>query len=141
MTNKQKCIGDIIKDIFSLESPKIAKKREEEIAEFIEVAVNGDQIDSHLALDISNEDRPSISVFILTNKRLIQVDIEIDTGIKSSVYLLNEIIGVERKLIESDRMEVGIIFKNGLIRLRHPKKASATTTFFQKIEQTWAGRV
>jgi len=140
MSDKKEYIGGIIKDIFDLPSPKIQESRKKDITEFVNIAINGDTIDSHLVLDISNDEKPSVAVYILTDKRLIQIDIETDIEAKSSVYLLSEIIGVERKLIESDRMEVRIIFKNGLVGLRHPKKASTTTAFFQKIEQIWAER-
>lgn len=141
MISKEGYIKDIVKDIFSLESPKIKKEREQEIAEFIDVAVNGDAIDSHLTIGSNSDDKHYVCVYVLTNKRLIQIEINIEVEIKSTVFLLTDITGVERKLLSPERMEIRVIFKNDLVGLRYPKEDRKATEFFQQIEQIWVDGV
>jgi hypothetical protein len=140
MENKENYIDKILQDIFNLSSPKIQEVRREQITEFIGTTVNGDTINAHLVIDVMLNNKPGVYVYILTDIRLIQIQIDADKEISSLTYLLSEIIGVERKLIDTDRIEIQIIFKNGLVGLKYSEKDQKITVFFQKVEQTWAKR-
>jgi len=140
MKDKEIYINTILQDIFNLSDPKIQEVRKGAISEFINTSINGDTINAHLVIDVMLNNKSGVYVYILTDVRLIQIQIDADKEISSLTYLLSEIIGVERKLIDTNRIEIQIIFKNGLVGLKYSEQEQKITVFFQKVEQAWAKR-
>ncbi len=103
--------------------------------EFLDSAVNGDTPISSLTVDANlTKDIPGIIVYILTNKRIIKVDIDAKE-IQASNYPISQIINVRRKLIENES-EVIIEFENESFGLKYPKEKTEITKFFELVENT-----
>lgn len=131
---KKETLDAVVAEIFQLEHPKIDKKREKQIADFIVSAVNGDMPVASLVINASvDKKNKGAIIYLLTNLRLIKVDIAPKEA-KSSSYPLNTLIGVERKLINSDEIEFSVSFQNGAFGLRYSSELKNITDFFQKIE-------
>lgn len=134
MTKKQETLDAIVAEIFQLDSPKIDETRIEQVSEFLTSAVNGDTPITQLVINASvDEKNKGVIIYILTNLRLIKVDIA-PKEIKSSSFPLNTLIGVDRKLIGGDQIEFSISFQNGSFGLRYSQDLKNITDFFQKIE-------
>lgn len=134
-TKKEKIIA-IIDDIFKLDSPKIDESRKNQVSDFIMSAVNGDNLAAHLVLNANlSENNKGAIIFILTNLRLIKIDIA-NKEIQSSSFFLNTLIGIDRKLIDGERSEFSIAFQNGSFGLRYSQDNQNITDFFQKIDRT-----
>lgn len=134
MTTKKEALDTIVTEVFKLDSPKIDQTRKEQVSEFITSAVNGDTPITHLVINASvDENNKGAIVYILTNLRLIKVDIA-PREIRSSSFPLNTLIGIDRKLIDSDQIEFSIAFQNGSFGLRYSQDLKNITDFFQKIE-------
>lgn len=127
-------LDSIINAIFQITNPKIAETRREEIRSFIKTTVNGDEIKAYLPTDANLKDRRGILVYILTNRRLIKVEID-DKEITSAFYFLTAMTGVERKLVEGNKASVQVSFQNGSMGLRYSATNQTITEFFQKVEQ------
>lgn len=138
MSSREETVKAIVQEVLDLRSPKIQETRKDSILDFIKMAVNGDDIKTHLVIDVKLNNTPGVYVYILTNARLIQIQIDVDHGISSLAFVLSGIINVERKLIDDARIEVQVIFKDNVVGLRYSTKDQKTTEFFQQIEQTWA---
>jgi hypothetical protein len=70
--DKKDYIDQIIKDIYNLNIPEIEETRKEQIANIIDIAINGDTIEKYLVIDvIIQNNKPAIYVYVLTNKRLV----------------------------------------------------------------------
>lgn len=134
MTTKQQTLDTIVAEVFQLDSPKINQIRIGQVSEFIASAVNGDTPNAHLVINASvDENNKGAIIYILTNLRLIKIDVA-PKEIKSSSFPLNTLIGVDRKLIDSDQIEFSISFQNGAFGLRYSQDLKNITDFFQKIE-------
>ena len=134
MTTKQQTLEAIVAEVFQLDSPKIEQIRKEQVSEFITSAVNGDTPNAYLVINASvDENNKGAIIYILTNLRLIKIDVA-PKEIKSSSFPLNTLIGVDRKLIDSDQIEFSISFQNGAFGLRYSQDLKNITDFFQKIE-------
>ncbi len=134
MTTKQETIDAIVAEVFQLDSPKIDQTRKGQVSEFITSAVNGDTPNTHLVINASvDENNTGAIIYILTNLRLIKVDIALKE-IKSSSFRLNTLIGIDRKLIDDDQIEFSVAFQNGSFGLRYSQDLKNITDFFQKIE-------
>lgn len=134
---KKAAINKIIESIFALENPKIEAYRMPQITDFITSSINGDNLVDHLALNVNlGENKRGVIVYILTNLRLIQVNIS-PNEIQSTSFPLNTIIGIERNLIDGGARAVfGIAFQNGTVGMRYSPKDTYITDFFQKIDQS-----
>lgn len=132
--SNQKTLDQIIKEIIDLKIPKIDEARSDQIRDFIETTVNGDVAKSHLVLSATlSENKKGILTYILTNKRVIKIDIG-EQDLKSSSYPLDTIIGIERKLLDGDKAEVLATFQSGSFGLRHSPKKREIVDFFQSLE-------
>ena len=133
---KSETLSAIIQDIFSLDSPKIDDSRKKQITEFVITTVNGDNPTDYLVLNANlGENIKGIIAYILTNLRLIKIDIDAKE-VQSSSFPLNTIIGIERKLIDGERAQFSVSFQNGSFGLRYSPSDQKITDFFQKIDQT-----
>ena len=133
MSTKQEALDAIVAEVFQLDSPKIEQKKEQ-VSEFIGSAINGDTSKAYLVINASvNESNKGAIIYILTNLRLIKIDIA-PKEIKSSSFPLNTFIGVDRKLIDNDQTEFSVAFQNGSFGLRYSQDLKNITDFFQKIE-------
>lgn len=141
VTPKKEWIDKIYREIFDLSSSKIEEVEKKSICEFIDTTVNGDNINSYLVINIGSNVISKICTYILTDIRLIQIQIEKTLEISSLTYLLNDIIGIERKLTAPGRATIQIMFKNGLVGLKYPENSYKTTEFFQEVEKSWANKV
>jgi hypothetical protein len=131
---KKEVLDAIIAEIFQLDSPKIEETRREQLLEFITSAVNGDTPITQLVINASvDEKNKGAIIYILTNLRLIKIDVA-PKEIKSSSFPLNTLIGIDRKLIDSDQIEFSVSFQNGSFGLRYSQDLKNITDFFQKIE-------
>jgi len=133
--SKEKQLSDIVEEIFKLESPQIEESRKEKINKFIVSTVNGDEPIAHLAVNTSlGKDKDGVIAYILTDKRLIKIEID-SKDVQSASFKLSTIVSVRRKLIDADREQFDIYFQNDSFGLKYPTVDKRITEFFQKIEQ------
>lgn len=138
MISKEKNLKAIIDDIFKLNNPIIDEVRKQQVDNFIVSAVNGDIPTAHLIISANlGENNRGVIIYILTDLRLIKIDIDANE-IKSGSFPLNTLIGVERKLIDGELAQFSIAFQNGTFGLRYSQDDQKITDFFQKIDQTRA---
>lgn len=140
MTEKEGFLRDIVEAIFKLPSPKIQRVRQESIFEFIKTTVNEDCVSECIVVDMVLNDKPVVYVYLLTSTRFIQIGIDAGKQIHSIAFALRNIINVERKLVDEDKMAVQIVFKDNIVGINYSAKNSKITKFFQKVEQIWASR-
>jgi hypothetical protein len=132
---KEEKLNEIIDDIFLLNSPKIDDSRKKQISEFIKGAVNGDNPIDRLVLNANlDENIQGVIAYILTNLRLIKIDIS-SNDIQSKSFPLSTIIGIERKLVDGIA-QFSVSFQNGSFGLRYSPSEHKITDFFQKIDHT-----
>ncbi len=141
-SNKQKEIRSIMEDISKLDNPKIDQSKIPQLTDFVTTTINGDEPIVHLVLNINlDHQRRGIITYILTNLRLIKIDIDPNKNeIESNSFPLNTIIGIERKLIDNDKTQFAIAFQNGSIGLKYSLADTKITEFFQKIDQQPKGK-
>lgn len=141
-SNKQKEIRSIMEDISKLDNPKIDQSKIPQLTDFVRTTINGDEPIVHLVLNINlDHQRRGIITYILTNLRLIKIDIDPNKNeIESNSFPLNTIIGIERKLIDNDKTQFAIAFQNGSIGLKYSLADTKITEFFQKIDQQPKGK-
>lgn len=133
----QERITQIINELFSLNSPTIDDSIKEPARGFIADTINGDEVLSYLVINSNfGKDRKGAIVYALTNARLIKISIE-GKNIESIKPNLSEIVNFERKLVDGNRLSVGISFSNDeFIGLRYSAKNEGITAFFQKVDQS-----
>jgi hypothetical protein len=132
----------IIDAIYALPSDRIKEERRTQVSEFIKIAVNGDTLQEHLALEAAlAKDRVGVLLYVLTNTRLIKIEIETapQEEIKSSSFLLKNLTGYERTL-EEDRASVKISFQNGSFGLKYSADSKEIDDFFQKVDHSRSTR-
>lgn len=134
--NSKNYLNNVLDDIFHLNEPKVDENRRKQVSGLIESTINGDITQSHLAINADlRENKTGAIVYILTNRRLIKIDID-TTEIESVSFPLDTLIGVERKLIDSNEAQIQISFQNGSFGLRYLFKDNKITDFFQKVDQS-----
>jgi len=135
LPRKKETLNAVIEDIFNLDNSRIDKSRKQQVTDFIVTTVNGDNPTAHLVTNANlGENIKGVIVYILTNLRLLKIDIDANE-IKSSSFPLSTIIGIERKLIDGNRAQFSISFQNGSFGLRYDSSDQNITNFFQKIDQ------
>jgi len=134
MQNKEEYIRKILDEIFD-KCNEVSSQREK-LFNFIKLTVNGDSPTDYLIINANlSNDEEGIVVYILTNVRLIKMDIGIKSAIQSSSFILDSIINIERKLLDADRMQVRILFPNDAFGLRYPVSDIKASNFFQSLDQ------
>lgn len=134
-TSNSESINKILADIFELKSPEINETRREQIRELIESTINGDKSKTHLAITANlSQDRKGVLVYILTNLRLIKIEID-EKDIQSSSYSLDKIVAVDRKLVDGERAEVTVAFPKNTFGLKYNQAEKNITEFFQNVDQ------
>jgi hypothetical protein len=102
MPRREEILNAIMQEIFSPDNPPVEEIKKEKIKNFIDTTINGDAIKKYLVISAAiKKDIQGILIYILTNHRLIKVVID-EQELNSSSYFLNAIIGIERKLVDSD---------------------------------------
>ena len=139
---KDEGLNATVAAIFELDTPKIDVNRKEMIHTIIKTTVNGDtDIIDHLVVSLSTDNEPVVFGYILTNVRLIQFEINKNSEINTSSFILNKIIGgVERTLIDNgSRIDTRIKFapNNIVVGLKYSSDNAKITGFFEKVEQAW----
>ena len=128
--DKKKYIDIILQEIFELEESVIDKTREPELRDSITRAVNGDMPQKHLVINIDE----TAVIYILTNLRIIVIDIDA-TKIQSSSFVLNAITNIQtEKLLEEGTVETRIVFQNNSFGLIYPIDDKKASDFFQAID-------
>ena len=136
MSTNKDTVDQIVREIYDLKSPIINEARREQLRGFIDTTINGDNAKAYLIITATlSEKKPGILVYVLTNVRLIKIDIG-EIEFQSSSYPLNTIIGVERTLIDDDRAAVKVSFQNGSFGLRYASSNQKIKEFFQKVDQS-----
>jgi hypothetical protein len=135
--DKKQFLENIYKEVFELENPKISieNKRKEQIEEFIKTTINGDDIKTFLAINaILRAKISGVILYILTNVRLIKIEIEEKDNINSSSFFLKTITSIDRKIIDRKTVSIDIIFQGTSLGLKYPIDNKKITEFFQAIE-------
>ncbi len=133
--SKDSIIKDIFKDIYSYSNSKVQKSREPQIENIIRATVNGDIIEKYLVIDIKLEGKDGIYVYILTNKKLIQISIDIESKVDSLSFLLSQMLGVTFKSLQPERLIAEVNFFNGKLGIDYSAPNKRITSFFQAVEQ------
>jgi len=133
---KESYIDKILQDIFNLNKPSIEDSRKVELHDFIKMTINGDSPKEYFAINanLDNGDEGAV-VYILTNTRLIKVDIGINGEVQSSSFIFDSIINIKRKLLSDGRAEIEVLFQNGSFGLRYQNSDKKISDFFQAMDQ------
>ena len=129
MKGKSEYTEGILHDIFALDDPAIDKSRKDEIPGFITGTINGDIPQRHFSVNIEN----TVAVFILTNLRVIKVDID-EHRVWSSSFVLNAITIRTQKLLGEERMQTGLVFQGNSLGLVYPTDDQEAIEFFRAID-------
>jgi hypothetical protein len=135
--DKKDYIDQIIKDIYNLNIPEIEETRKEQIANIIDIAINGDTIEKYLVIDvIIQNNKPAIYVYVLTNKRLVVFSVNTTGDVNSRPFPLYEIQEVRFSSPKVNKTSVEIILLDDkLLGLTYLAKNTKATTFFQELDQ------
>lgn len=135
MNSKEETLNTITDDILKLDTPIMGEARKKQINNFIISTVNGDTPTAHLIISANlGDNNRGIIIYILTNIRLIKIDID-TSEVKSVSFPLDTMIGIERKLIDGDLTQFSIAFQNSTFGLRYSQDDQKITDFFQKVDQ------
>ena len=129
-------IEQITNEVFALDTPRIDPVRKGQISGFISATINGDaDIHAHLVINAGlGENRMGVLVYVLTNVRLIKIEID-DKNVQASSPSLSSIITVDRKLLDGERTSIAITFpNNSVFGLTYPSATQAITDFFQTVD-------
>ncbi len=135
MQDKEVYINKILQDIFSLNSPAIEKLAENKLLGFIKLTINGDTLKEYFAINanlVNGEE--GVVVYIITDTRLIKIDISTKGEAESSSFLLSSIINIQRKLLDNERAETQILFQNDSFGLRYQSSDTKVSNFFQELD-------
>lgn len=136
MKDKNIYIQEIIKDIYSLPTPKFEESRRSQISGMISVVVNGDIIEEYLVSDATIDNQLAVYVYILTNNRLIIVTIDTQDKISTYPFVISEMQKIFFKSPKPNRISVEInLANNKLLGLEYSVDKKETTDFFQKLDQ------
>lgn len=128
-------VATVMEELFKLDSPPIDKNRDVKIRDFVKLTINGDTPQKHLTINAGfGNDKEGAIVYILTNARLIEIDIDAKE-VQSSSFFLDKITSVERKLLDGDRAQIKISFTNDSFGLRYENTDQKIADFFQAIDQ------
>lgn len=84
----------------------------------------------HLIINIEE----NAVIYILTNLRVIKIDID-NTKVSSSSFILNAITIQTEKSLGEQRMLTRVIFQNSAIGLSYPSDDKKALDFFQAIDE------
>jgi len=127
-------LNKILDDIFSLTNPAIDKSRRPQISEFINSTINGDVPQENLVINcVLGKDRKGALVYILTNARLVKIEIDA-TNLSSSSPSLATIVNVDKKIGDGNKAQVTIDFQNDSFGLTYMADNPKINDFFQKVD-------
>ena len=129
-------LNKILDELFKLNAPVINSSRRLQISEFIKSILNGDAPQDWLVINCRlGKDREGALIYILTNIRLIKVEIDA-TNVASSSPSLSTIVNIDKKLEDSNRAQVTIGFQNDSFGLKYRADDQKINDFFQKVDLT-----
>jgi hypothetical protein len=135
MESKESYIKQILKDIWRVGGELLKTQDQDKLRNFVTITINGDVPANHLAINTNlSNGKEGVVIYILTNKRLIKVDI--GDKIQSSSFILDSIINIERELLDDDRIQIKILFPNDSFGLRYPATDTQASKFFQSLDQS-----
>ncbi|MFA6216267.1 MAG: hypothetical protein WDL87_01240 [Candidatus Omnitrophota bacterium] len=127
-------LNTILDEIFALTEPTINKSRRSIIGEFIKSTVNGDTPQKYLVINCNfGKDRRGALVYILSNIKLIKIEID-DKNTSSSSLSLSAIINIDKKLQDNNIAEVAIYFQNDSMGLIYAADNKKINDFFQEVD-------
>lgn len=132
----QAAVQKIADKVFDLAGSPIDVSRKEQVAGFLATMINGDSaITDSLVISANfGKDREGVAVYVLTNVRLIKINIDAkDNTIKSSSFFIHK-LRTEWKISDGDKSEVRISTNDeDAFSLAYSNKD--ITAFFQKVDQ------
>ena len=127
-------LNKILDELFQLNAPVINSSRRPQISEFIKSIINGDTPQNWLVINCRlGKDREGALVYILTNLRLVKVEIDA-TNIASSTPSLSTIVNIDKKLEDNNRAQVTIDFQTDSFGLKYRADDQKINEFFQKVD-------
>ncbi len=134
MESKESYIKQILKDILEVGGELLKTQDQDKLRNFVTITINGDVPANHLAINTNlSNGKEGVVIYILTNKRLIKIDI--GDKIQSSSFILDSIINIERELLDDDRIQIKILFPNDSFGLRYPATDTQASKLFSEIQQ------
>lgn len=127
--DKVRYIDELIEEVFALDDPAVDKSRHQEVRDFVIRAINGDDPKRHLVINIDE----TASIYILTNLRVIKVDIDAKK-IWSSSFVLSGITIETEKLRDDANMQTKLLFQGNSFGLIYPLGDEEPSRFFQAID-------
>lgn len=135
MESKESYIKQILKDILEVGRELLKTQNQDKLRNFVTITINGDVPVNHLVINTNlSNGKEGVVIYILTNKRLIKIDI--GDKIQSSSFILDSIINIERELLDDDRIQIKILFPNDSFGLRYPATDTQASNFFQSLDQS-----
>jgi len=124
----------ILNKIFQLQAPPINSSRRPQISEFIKSIINGDTPREYLVINCNlGKDREGALIYILTNLRLIKIEVDASTFSASTPFLAT-IINIDKKIGEGMKAQVKIDFQNDSFGLIYAANNQEINEFFQKVD-------
>ena len=135
MESKESYIKQILKDIWEVGGELLKTQDQDKLRNFVTITINGDVPANHLVINTNlSNGKEGVVIYILTNKRLIKIDM--GDKIQSSSFILDSIINIERELLDDDRIQIKILFPNDSFGLRYPATDTQASNFFQSLDQS-----
>ena len=135
MNTKEETLDFIIDEIFELDDPEIGQERWEQIETFINFHLNEADTLAHLVMNGKIDgDKPGAMIYILTRLHLIKIDIGSEY-IQSDCLPLSTLIGIGRRLIDNEEIELSMAFLHMSLGLKYSQDLKNITEFFQKIDK------
>ena len=129
-------IQEILKRISAINVDKQYSVDDHQLENFIKTVVNGDKIETHIVIQVSDKVLGRcIFAYILTNKRLLQILIDINGKIKSLPIPCSQITRVLFNAPQPKRLAVQISFNQGETGLEYSADDTSITDFFQRIDK------
>ena len=129
-------LNKILEELFQLTNPAIDKSRQSLVSDFIKSTINGDTLQDYLVINCGfGEDRKGALIYILTNVRLLKIQID-ESNISSSSPSLSTIINVSKELHSENRAQIEIQFQNDSFNfnLNYVASNQKINDFFQKVD-------
>lgn len=127
--DKVRYIDELITEIFALDDPAVDQSRNQEVREFVTRAINGDDPKKHLVINIDE----TAAIYILTNLRVIKIDIDAKK-IWSSSFVLSSVTIQTEKLRDEANMQTRLLFQGNSFGLIYPINDEKALSFFQAID-------
>lgn len=127
-------LNKILEEVFQLKAPAIDASRRSQVSDFVKSTINGDVPQKYLVINCNfGKDRRGALVYILTDVKLVKIEID-DKNSSSSSLSLSAIISIDKKLEDNNKAQVVIYFQNDSIGLNYAADNKKINDFFQEID-------